>query len=149
MTREHKQALRILFELGAPRRIRVDWPDYIQYGIGSENVEDLIQLLIDPVLHGAPTESNEVWAPLHAWRALGQLGDSRAIEPLIHAFDTLCDDDWAAEELPVVLGMLGERASTMRQAGRSGARRRISSDSFDMPACSAVVAWPTTLASCS
>ncbi|MGD2020766.1 MAG: SEC-C metal-binding domain-containing protein [Thiohalocapsa sp.] len=110
MTREPKQELRILFELGAPRRTRVDWPDYLQYGIGSEHVDELIQLAIDPVLHGAPTESNEVWVPLHAWRALGQLGDSRAIEPLIHAFDPLCEDDWASEELPVVLGMMGEGA---------------------------------------
>ncbi|MGD8275766.1 MAG: SEC-C metal-binding domain-containing protein [Thiohalocapsa sp.] len=110
MTREPKQELRILFELGAPRRTRVDWPDYLQYGIRSEHVDELIQLAIDPVLHGAPTESNEVWVPLHAWRALGQLGDSSAIEPLIHAFDPLCEDDWASEELPVVLGMMGEGA---------------------------------------
>jgi HEAT repeat protein len=110
MTRERKQQPRILFELGAPRRPRVDWPDYSQYGIGSGDVDDLIQLATDPLLHGAPTESNEVWVPLHAWRALGQLGDSRAIEPLINAFDTLCDDDWASEELPVVLGMMGEPA---------------------------------------
>jgi hypothetical protein len=110
MARERKQKLRILFELGAPGRTRVDWPDYRQYGIGSGDVDDLIQLATDPVLHGALTESNDVWVPLHAWRALGQLRDSRAIEPLISAFDALCDDDWASEELPVVLGMMGERA---------------------------------------
>jgi hypothetical protein len=110
MIRQRKLTPRILFELGAPRRPRVDWPDYSQYGIGSEDVDDLIQLATDPLLHGVPTERNEGWVPLHAWRALGQLGDSRAIEPLIKAFDTLCDDDWASEELPVVLGMIGERA---------------------------------------
>jgi hypothetical protein len=110
MTLERKQKLRIFLDLGEPRRTRVDWPDYSQFGIGSEDVDDLIQLALDPALHGAPTESNEVWVPLHAWRALGQLGDSRAIDPLINAFDTLCDDDWASEELPLVLGMMGERA---------------------------------------
>ena len=110
MTLERKQKLCIFLELGAPQRTQVDWPDYSQYGIGSEDVDDLIQLALDPALHGAPTESNEVWVPLHAWRALGQLGDSRAIDPLISAFDALCDDDWASEELPLVLGMMGEPA---------------------------------------
>ena len=110
MTRERHQKLHILYELDAPRRPRVDWPDYSQYGIGSEDVDELIKLATDPLLHGAPIESNDVWVPLHAWRALGQLGDSRAIEPLINAFDALCDDDWASEELPVVLGMMGARA---------------------------------------
>jgi len=110
MTLERKQKLCIFLELGAPQRTQVDWPDYSQYGIGSEDVDDLIQLALDPELHGAPTESNEVWVPLHAWRALGQLGDSRAIDPLISAFDALCDDDWASEELPLVLGMMGEPA---------------------------------------
>lgn len=70
----------------------------------------MLALAPDASLHRAPTESNEVWVPLHAWRALGQLGDPRAIEPLVGMFDTLCDDDWATEELPLVLGMLGQNA---------------------------------------
>ena len=46
--------------------------------------------------------------PLHAWRALGQLADPRAIEPLIGAFDSLWEDDWALAELPVAVAMLGQ-----------------------------------------
>jgi HEAT repeat protein len=110
MTHEEKQKLGILFELGEVRATRADWLDYSQYGIGSEDVDALIRLATDPSLHGAPNDSNDVWVPLHAWRALGQLGDSRAVEPLIGAFDTLCDDDWAAEELPIVLAMIGDHA---------------------------------------
>jgi len=100
----------ILYELGEARRTRQDWSDYNQYGFGPEDIEDLLELVTDLSLHNAPGESNEVWVPLHAWRALGQLGDSRAIEPLIGMFDTLCDDDWASEELPLVLGMIGNNA---------------------------------------
>ena len=100
----------ILFELGQARRNRADWPDYTKYGFGEEDVDDLLKLVTDDSLHRAPTESNEVWVPVHAWRVLGQLGDPRAIEPLIGMFDTLCDDDWAMEELPHVVAMTGQHA---------------------------------------
>jgi hypothetical protein len=100
----------ILFELGQPRRIRADWLDDRQYGFGEEDVDALLALVTDAALHGAPTDSNEVWVPLHAWRALGQLGDPRAIEPLIGMLDAVCDDDWAREELPLVFAMMGRKA---------------------------------------
>jgi len=100
----------ILFELGEVRRQRTDWFDYRKYGLGENDVEDLVNLVADASLHSAPTESNEVWVPLHAWRALGQLGDRRAIKPLIGMFDALWKDDWALEELPHVLAMIGRDA---------------------------------------
>jgi HEAT repeat protein len=107
---QQKKKVRVLFELGEALRTWADWPDYKQYGFGHEDVEDLLGLLTDLSLHGAPAGSNEVWVPLHAWRALGQLGDPRAIEPLIGMFDALCNDDWALEELPQALGMIGKTA---------------------------------------
>jgi HEAT repeat protein len=110
MVEQRKKRVGILFELGEARRNRADWPDYKQYGFAREDVEDLLELVTDTSLHGASSESNEVWVPLHAWRAFGQLGDPRAIAPLIGMFDTLCDDDWALEELPLVLAMMGRNA---------------------------------------
>jgi len=107
---QQTQKIGILFELGAAQRNRTAWPDYRRYGFGEEDVEELLKLVTDPSLHRASTESKEVWVPLHAWRALAQLGDSRAIEPIIGMFDALCEDDWALEELPVVLGMIGQKA---------------------------------------
>jgi hypothetical protein len=109
MTQENTK-VGILFELGEGRRDGTDWPDYTQYGFNAQDVEDLLALVTDSSLNTAPGDSNEVWAPLHAWRALGQLGDPRAIEPIIGMFDTLCEDDWALDELPVVLAMLGPEA---------------------------------------
>ena len=47
---------------------------------------------------------------MHAWRALAQIGDRRAIDPLIGLFDALRDNDWAWEELPHVFAMLGSEA---------------------------------------
>ncbi len=69
---------------------------------------ELIEMATDEELNRADPESLEVWAPLHAWRALGQLQATEAIEPLFEMLDE--DDDWAHEELPKVYGMIGRAA---------------------------------------
>src|SRR5258707_15295636 len=67
----------------------------------------------DPELNAADSESMEVWAPVHAWRTLGQLRAESAVGPLIEMLADLTDegsDDWAFDELPTVLGMIGPAA---------------------------------------
>src|SRR5579884_1437331 len=87
-----------------------EWPDYLMLGIGPEHVPELIGIATDRTLNRAPEDSTAVWAPMHAWRALGQLGAEAAIEPLIGMLEPLEEDDWATEELPVVFGMIGPAA---------------------------------------
>ncbi len=87
-----------------------EWPDYRELGIGPEHIPDLIQMATDEELNEADPESREVWAPLHAWRALGQLRAVESVEPLLGLFDRLEYDDWVNEELPVVFGMIGPAA---------------------------------------
>jgi hypothetical protein len=69
-------------------------------------------MVMDESLHNADSESPEVWAPMHAWRALGQL---RAAEALPALFDLLYrideyDDDWIGSEFPEVFALIGEPA---------------------------------------
>jgi hypothetical protein len=100
-----------LLTYGESERITPDeWPDYRELGMGPEHVPDLIQMATDEALNEADSESPEVWAPLHAWRALGQLRAVEAVEPLEELFDRLEDDDWVHEELPVVFGLIGPAA---------------------------------------
>ncbi len=87
-----------------------EWPDYREMGIGPAQIPELIQMATDEELNVAAAESPEVWAPLHAWRALGQLRAVEAVEPLLELFDRLEDDDWVHEELPVVFGLIGPTA---------------------------------------
>lgn len=87
-----------------------DWPDYLQYGFTEADIPALLDLVADQSFDQMDNESSEIWAPLHAWRTLGQLGSSQAIVPLIDQFDRLCEDDWALPELSTVMGMLGEPA---------------------------------------
>lgn len=86
------------------------WPDYLELGLGPEHIPDLIRMATDEELRWADSESLEVWAPIHAWRALGQLRAEAAIEPLLPLFEEAEDDDWVIEELPVVYGMIGPPA---------------------------------------
>jgi len=99
-----------LLSLGKPaasnRRAR-PWNDYQARGITEEHVPDLIRMATDEALNREPDTSTGVWAPLHAWRALGQLGAFAAVEPLLTLADQLDDDPWLADDLPVLMSMIG------------------------------------------
>ena len=92
-----------------------EWPDYLKLGLTSEHVPELIRMATDEDLHFADTNSLEVWAPVHAWRALAQLRAEAAIEPLIELLERFDDeiegDDFVLTELPEVFGLIGRAAS--------------------------------------
>ena len=86
------------------------WPDYVaEYGLTESDVPALAQMVQDETINYAPTDSNRVWASLHAWRALGQLGVEEGIEGLLSALYAIEEeiDDWMMREMPVAMGMLG------------------------------------------
>jgi hypothetical protein len=86
-----------------------DWPDYIQeFGLTTEHIPDLIHLATDRDLNEGAGDGPELWGPIHAWRALGQLRAGAAIEPLLSLFDM--ENDWVTEEIPDVYGRLGSAA---------------------------------------
>ena len=96
-----------LFTLDPPPGPAAAWPDYLALGLGREHVPALVRMATDPALSRS-TDERELWAPLHAWRALGQLGDPAAAAPLLDFLAALDEDeDYAREELPTVLGLLG------------------------------------------
>ncbi len=95
-----------LLTLGDARGQR-EWHDYRQYGLDREHVPDLIRMATDPDLNWADPDSAEVWAPLHAWRALGQLRAAEAVGPLLGLLEELEDSDWFNEDLPEVFGLIG------------------------------------------
>ena len=59
-----------LLTLGAPK-IEV-WDDYRRLGIGPEHVPELLRMMLDMDLHLGDGETDVVWAPMHAWRAVAQ-----------------------------------------------------------------------------
>ena len=100
-----------LLTLGDPRERRgAEWLKYSELGLTQEHVPELIHMVTDDALHWADGDSLEVWAPLHAWRALGQLRTEDAIQPLLSVLDAYGDEDWVMEELPIVFSMIGAPA---------------------------------------
>lgn len=96
-----------------------NWSGYLNLGITSEHIPDLIQMISDPSLYSDETsdETDEQFygaAPINAWRTLGQLKAEAAIEPLINVIrqwgDSLDWGDWIVEEIPLIFGQIGAAA---------------------------------------
>ncbi|MCX6843231.1 MAG: DUF1186 domain-containing protein [candidate division WOR-3 bacterium] len=109
-TRSRSPLMEKLLALDKPE-IKWGWLDCEELGIGPEHVEELIELALDEKLNRAPSDSREVWVPVHAWRALGRLRVASAAEPLVRLLHRMeAGDDWVGEELPRVFGMIGPPA---------------------------------------
>lgn len=98
-----------LLELGE-EAVTTEWMDYLALGLGPEHVPDLVRMATDMALHDADDESPALWAPTHAWRALGQLRAAEAVEPLLDLAESLGDELFTDPELAVVFGTIGGAA---------------------------------------
>ena len=108
---DYSQPVSKLLTLGDVREQR-EWLDHQALGFGPEHVPDLIRMALDTQLYYGGPEGNWGWAPIHAWRALGQLRAEEAVAPLTNLLPRIdeYDDDWVGEELPEVFGMIGPAA---------------------------------------
>lgn len=86
--------------------------NYLTHGFTAEHVPELQRMALDEELHWEDSETSLVWAPLHAWRTLGQLRDPAAVATMIEVLHRMeeWDDDWTISEAPKVLGLLGAPA---------------------------------------
>lgn len=92
-------------------RGRGSWLNYLDQGITPQHIPELVRIIqeIDLFWSVGDTESVEVSAPIHAWRALGQLRSQDAIPALITLIvqNEELESDWIMEEIPEVMGMVG------------------------------------------
>jgi hypothetical protein len=98
-----------LLSIGETHRLR--WSDYLtQFNFTAADIPELIRMATDSDLNWDDSESLEVWAPVHAWRSLGQLKAEEAVTPLIAIFNEMDDSDWFREEMPKVFSLIGPTA---------------------------------------
>ncbi len=106
--RAYGKPLSSLLKLG---HSAIDEIDYIQrYGIGPQHREPLEQMLRDPIFMQVSSTDPEVFGPMHAWRALGQIGDQRSLPTLFAAALDPDAGDWDYEELPEIIGRFAAAA---------------------------------------
>ena len=92
-----------------------EWMKYTDLSINEKHIPELIRIIedieifmpedVDADIQDAP----EIYAPIHAWRALGQLKAEEAI-PTLMELTILNDDldiDWVMEEIPSVMTLIG------------------------------------------
>jgi len=86
---------------------RKHWHNYIEtFGFTDADVPELIRMATDLDLN-LEASSTEVWAPLHAWRSLGQLRAISTIASLFDNFEALEEDDYLREDIQEVAALIG------------------------------------------
>ena len=98
-----------LLSLGKPDD---EWRDYKTLGLSHGHFADLIRMAADDQLNDSPNEGALIWAPVHAWRALGQLGVAEAVPALLSLFHRIdeCNDEWVQSDIPKTLAQIGMAA---------------------------------------
>ena len=91
--------------------------DYLELGFTDEHIPDLIRLVQDDHLRLLPWDKDDnvppaVYAQVHAWRTLTQLGAEEAIPVflgILYQID-VDSDEFVTEEIPDMLAEFGETA---------------------------------------
>ncbi|MDJ0647420.1 MAG: DUF1186 domain-containing protein [Xenococcaceae cyanobacterium MO_188.B19] len=87
-----------------------EWPNYVrELNLEEKHISELISMATDDELSQAGSDSQEVWSPVHAWRALGQLKAVEALEPLLGLLANR-DDDWISGDFPTLCTLIGLEA---------------------------------------
>jgi Protein of unknown function (DUF1186) len=116
------------------------WMEYQSLGLSENDIPILIRMATDHDLYELEAENIEGWAPIHAWRALGQLRTEAAVEPLLRHVNEYVDEegwwDWMAMELPSVFAMMGESivphvAPVIQERTQSSWARVVALDSLE------------------
>jgi hypothetical protein len=100
-----------LISLGEQAARGFEWLSYATIDIRQQHIPELLRIIENSAAFWpeGDADSDEVYAPVHAWRALGQLKAQQAIQPLIDFVEENEElaIDWIMDEVPIVMGMIG------------------------------------------
>ncbi len=85
--------------------------DYLSLGIDKEHIPELIRIIqnAEYFIYNLDEDDEDWGAPIHAWRALGQLKAITAVPALINLLEENeeLDLDWVMDEIPDVMAKIG------------------------------------------
>lgn len=111
MSNRKAEILALFLDLPDPYHKRShQWLNYLSLGLTEADLPELVELMSDPSLHEAYDDSQEVWVPLHCWRALGQLKTVAALDPILAVLDMLPEDDWLSDDFAKIAVLIGPQA---------------------------------------
>ena len=88
-------------------RYHKEWLNYVRaLNLEEKHIPELIKMATDEELNQGDPDSQEVWSPVHAWRALGQLKAKEALKPLSALLNNR-DDDWISNDFPTLCTLIG------------------------------------------
>lgn len=103
----YSKKLQPLLNLGEPTPGR-HWEDYAaRFDLTAEDEPELLRMAQDDELNQLTSKNPAVYAPVHAVRALGQVGSIAMVEPLLELLEAFGDDDWLSSDIPQTLAALG------------------------------------------
>jgi hypothetical protein len=92
----YTQPVAELLTLGTGKQLPFTY-NYLRLGFTDADIPELIRLATDETLHSGKASDFATWGALHAWRTLGQLRATAAIEPLLSLYEKYAEDDWVTE----------------------------------------------------
>lgn len=104
-------AITALSKIGRPEP--GDGREYVEpFGLTSDDVPALIELAkrwLDDAHFEKTSETSAMWGPVHAWRALAELGEQIVVPMFLEMLDELDrrGDDWFLEEFPPLCERFG------------------------------------------
>lgn len=103
---KYSEAVMTLLTLGEEPAFRT-WRDYRDLGLTQDDMPILLDIMVDPELHNADPEGVEIWAPLHAWRALAQMRIPSMIDPYLELLDRELEYSWLGNDIVQIGVLLG------------------------------------------
>jgi len=110
MDKDYSEIVRKCFTRGEPDW--KDWDDYRDLGFSAAHIPELIHILdtTSELWDEAGQDDRIEWAPIHAWRALAQLGAVEALPAMLRLLEKEGDSDWVTEDIPQAAARLGPAA---------------------------------------
>ncbi|MGF1452956.1 MAG: hypothetical protein ACFB21_12885 [Opitutales bacterium] len=107
----YNERIQKLTRLGEPK-FREPWRDYAaEFGLTEADRDEVIRMFEDTSWYDLKPKNPAYWSGIHAGRALAFLGpDEDTFTALICVLEENPEDDWLCEDVPEILGRLGEPA---------------------------------------